>query len=320
MNKQGTLIFVSNPLNQWPIEKEIMKQVIENGTMTLIGTPESTLRIILKFSDTSFISLETCPITNIGCLPRCVVCVVWNGDYAKIKINTNVVASTDNQNIEKSILLNTEHKTRKENFFIDISVLNNDAYIQRINDYGKDDPKRFFKILSDTLHCLEHHINLVNKGKNCFLPSIAQDLRLLIAKGGATMKPLLQRVAGITSSPLILYSIPPSMEEIPYVSDLSFKLAVSFSLNKQTNAQVETDIDTWLNFKDGFFLKNKKNDYTNNDLIRAYADKDAAHIDDESDPLWAFLGDSTLNVSTFFVQISACVLNMGKQLLLKGSK
>ncbi len=331
MTHTGTAFLILGDFSPWPpVEQGLMGEFpVEGGNFGLYVMPNARIKIILTFDSGESIQVETCPIENSPVLPKFILTLSWNAAHLAVDINHTHVASTDKtKNIESRITLPLA-STKTPGFFKDISAQNEDWRLKRISQEGGVSDlivvARVFEQLSDELLQLKDLLAAIRSGKMHHIAGLVRQIRALICTG-KNMNPLMQRAGGILGLPLLLYDIPPSVEDFPQIEGLTFSSSHSFSADKNHSTQVPMDLDVWLEQDDSFLgMDNTDKEllkkYTNNKVIRAFADKEAAHYDRELDPLITYFKQiQTPNGSwlhTYFVSVGECVLKIGEDVVLK---
>lgn len=326
MTHTGTGFLILGHFSPWPPVEQCLMGVfpVEGVSFGLYGMPNAKIKIVLTFNSGESIQVETCPIENRPVLPMFTLTLSWNAARLDVDINGKHAASTDKtKKIESRITCSLADRGNP-GFFMDISAQNEECRLKRISQEGAASDlivvARVFAQLSDELLQLKDLLAAIRSGKTHHIAGLARQIRALICRGGRNTYPLLQRAGGILGLPLLLYDIPPSREAFPQLDGLSVMTSQSFSADEIHSTQVPMDLDFWLRKEDSLLGTDKELlKYTNNQTIRAFADKEAAHYDRELNPLITYFKQiQTPNASwlhTYFVRVGECVLRIGEDVL-----
>lgn len=154
--------------------------------------------------------------------------------------------------------------------------------IRKINPTA---PARLCQSLSDRVENLEDALAALRAGKAARLLEVGAAVRALIANGEGNK--LLQRVGGLLGARLDVYCATLDQDRVRIFNSAFPNAAFSFGgphLSVERNGLAHTcmDIEVWLELPDWMIDGNPK---TNGEVILAYANKDAAHTDNQGDPI-----------------------------------
>ena len=327
---------VMGPYPSWPALKEekLCKKDIDNGILEVYATPHSTIRLTLQSQGGDSVELETCQIVSGPQISRFILSASWEHSKVDLYINGYHVASTDQAVVtENSIQWSATANETREPIFIDVSNANEECKLRRQSEVSSLTtragriPASFdqsYVDLSNALKQLTDQMVAIRHGESYQDTALATRLRALICRPPSkSHSPLLQRCAGQLGLPLILYCIPPLLPQYwdPYLVEglpISLAIAIDFSPEKIIETQVPMDIDGWLQKR---AARGQAKLYTNDEVIRAFADTEGAHYDIGIEPLVYMLKrisagtDQLTLLHDYFLAVGECVAALGSYVL-----
>jgi hypothetical protein len=333
-NLTGSLFMVMEPHPYWPAlqEERLCRRILENGILDLYATPNSTIKLVLQLQGEYSVEIETCPIVSGPQISKFIFSASWDHGEVDLRINGYHVASTNlEQNTESSVQWSASGGPTDTAFWQDITNDNEQCRAKRQSEASAlttgsgripTSPDKPYVDLSNALKQLNDQIAAIRRGELYQDTALATRLRALICRP-KSQKPLLQRCAGELNLPLILYCIPPVLPQYwnPY-SDvgppISLSISIDFSPEKVSESQVTMDIDFWLQKKAARYQSNL---YTNDEVIRAFADTEGAHYDIGVEPLVNALksiqrGTNEMTMlHDYLLVVAQCVMVLGANLL-----
>ena len=333
-NFTGSLIMVMGPFPSWPAfqQERLCQYIIENGIADLYATPDSTIKLVLSSKEGHSAELETCPIITGPQISRFIFSASWDCEEVDLHINGYHVAATDpTKKTEVSVQWSSPVSDSAREIFQNISQDNERCRDRRKDEAGyltakngrivssSDKP---FLDLENAIKQLNDQIAAIRLGELYQDTALATRLRALICRP-KSQTPLLQRCAGELNHPLIFWCIPPLLPQfwVPYSDEqlsLHLSISIDFSPEKISETQVPMDIDFWLQKK---AARHQSKCYTNDEVIRAFADTEAAHYDVGIEPLVNALksvqtgtNDMTM-LHNYFLMVAECVVRLGSGLL-----
>jgi hypothetical protein len=333
-NFTGSLFMVMGPFPSWPAfqQERLCQHIIEKGVAELYAMPDSTIKLVLRSKEGHSAELETCPIITGPQTSRFIFSASWDCEKVDLHINGYHVAATDpTKNTEVSVQWSSPVSDSEREIFMNISQDN-----ERCRDRRKDEARSLtaktgrivtssdkpFLDLDNAIKQLNDQITAIRRGELYQDTALATRLRALICRP-RSQTPLLQRCAGELNHPLTLWCIPPLLPQFwdPCSDEqlsLHLSISIDFSPEKISETQVPMDIDFWLQKK---AARHQSRCYTNDEVIRAFADTEAAHYDVGMEPLVNALksvrtgtNDMTM-LHNYFLMVAECVVRLGSGLL-----
>lgn len=325
---------VLGPFPYWPAlqQEKLCQFVLENGVAELYAMPNSTIKLVLQSQEGHLAELETCPIVSGPQASRFILSAIWNDEKIDLYLNGYHVGATDpssntEANVQWTVAVSDTERVQFQNISKD-----NEQYRTRRKDEAlslrakagrvitsSDKP---FTDLANAIKQLNDQVTAIRRGQLYQDTALATRLRALICRP-RSQTPLLQRCAGELDLPLFLYCIPPMLpqywdpcsdERLP----LHLSISIDFSPEKISETQVPMDIDFWLRKN---AARHQLKCYTNDEVIRAFADTEAAHYDVGVEPLVDALrsirpgtNDMTM-LHNYFLMVAECVMALGNGLL-----
>jgi hypothetical protein len=335
----GSLFMVLGPYPSWPAvqEEKLCKKDMDNGILEVYATPNSTIRFALQSKNGDSIELETCQIVSGPQISRFILAASWEDSKVNLHINGHHVASTDQAVVTENSIewfaTATETREPREFIFIDVSNSNEECKLKRQSEVSSLTTRagripassdQSYVDLSNALKQLTDQMVAIRRGESYQDTALATRLRALICRPPSkSHRPLLQRCAGQLDLPLILYCIPPLLPQYwnPYLAEelpISLAISINFSPAKIIETQVPMDIDVWLEQQ---AARGQARHYTNDEVIRAFADTEGAHYDIGIEPLVYMLKrisagtDELTLLHDYFLAVGECVAALGSYVL-----
>ncbi len=332
----GVIFALLGEFNVWPAPQEglIFHEELDEGVIDFFGIPNLAIKVVLTQKNGETSQVETCPIISGPEISLFIFSVTWDFPEIDVHINGHHVASTDTTKvIEENLKWSATENDNKSIIFTDITVDNEQYRTQRIKescslqtraDRLPANNEKPYEDLSNALKQLRDQIAAIKRGEMHQDTALAARLRALICRS-KSQSPLLQRCAGELKLPLIFYGIPPLLPQYwdpirdgDLSSPIAFSIKLSASPTKTIATQVAMDLDYWLQMQSANM--NEKL-YTNDEVVRAFADTEGAHYDNGVEPLVQalkrinhFRAEMTM-LHKFFLMTAECVLAIGEYVL-----
>lgn len=331
--------FILGAYPRWPpsrIEKLIGVD-LDKGILEVFATSYSTIKVIVTCKDGQSSQVETCPIKYGPQVSQFIFCVIIDFPNIDIIINGYNVASTDlGKPIEKVIEWQKPIREDKGTKAIFI-IVDNEKYVnERIKLSSNLSLKKGriqapaekqFNDLFNAICQIKDQVSAIKRGEMHQDTALAARIRALICHG-KNQYPLLQKCARNLGLPLNIFGIPPMLPEFydPKNDENlnpNFIIDINISPEKTVETQVLIDIDFWLQMHSGCHHSVK---YTNNDIIRSFADTEGAHYDNDIDPFVNSLRSICLNndertmLHEYFLMVAECVIALGEYIIQKAQQ
>lgn len=278
------------PPQPWPVAKDlsVFSLPVEGGHLSVVATVNGNLRISIREDDAASVDVDTCPI-EINALRLFKIAAEWKGKFITIFADGEIIGSNEP---DKTVInkLTIEPKAIAPG---DPSEASGAHYCKLRAEKVRTlqakpgrrllTPQEMMDDLEKEYHQICDLLGLIRKGARYHVIGLAGRVRTIIARGH-TLDPLLQRVAGITYSPLPVYtSRGANKQEEPEPSwDVQFNIFPA----PMVGIDLELDLDEWLQ-QTGCSSKGRR--WSNNEVIRAIADTDGpSHYDPSIEPIIDF--------------------------------
>ncbi|WP_425409010.1 hypothetical protein [Hyphococcus sp.] len=325
---EGQFVGVAGPFSNWPpkLPSIILNKQTAAGTIQVTAMPASTLIVATRQHSTILKHVETCPLKGPDKSPF-VLSIRWQGSEIGVWVNGSCAASTDTQQETETSIewhapvdanpilsLHKDNESSREARKKDLLTLK-----IRANRLPASTDHMINKLQSARLQ-LADQIASVQRGQIHHDTALAARLRALICHMNNGY-PLLQRLAGAFDLPLIVYAVPPSPEPKDLITAAQLIIDQHVAPSATYSVDAAMDLDFWLNAEKAHCNGSA---YSNNAIIRAYADTEAAHYDEGIEPLVASLkemsvvnphGSPMMALHTFLLNVAKSVMPLCDQVL-----
>ncbi len=316
---EGTVFFLwSASSTGWPKYHTLWNSWdVEDGNITLWIGPDQRITAVFRPNNAQPYHATSCPVDlEIGA--DLSVAVGWKGDAGDIVLEGQI-AGTNRPNVPTA-----DRIVASPRYFFwageAFAEANEKCRLKRDEDVSQIRPRGNRRLLSlseeldqlrDATTQLSDLLAAIGAGRTYFDTALSARIRALICRfKSAQSYPLLQRVAGRRSLPLIVYAFPFDgiKHDHPMVKEL-----VVFVIGPVEEKQIKPeyaamDIDVWLDLR---HVSIKGSDYTNNDVLRAVADTTGSHYDASIGPLVEALRSIRLSPE-YVTMINTMLVNAGK--------
>jgi hypothetical protein len=328
-----SLILLLGEYPTWPPSRmeKLVSVNLEKGLLGVFATTQSSIKVIVTCLDGKSSQVETCQIKHGPQVSKFILGVIIDFPIIDIIINGYNVASTDlGKPIENFI---EWHKPISDDISTKSIFINvdNEKYVnERIQNAAITSLKKGrlqapdekqYKDLFNAICQIKDQVSAIKRGEMHQDTALSARIRALICHG-KNQYPLLQRCAGKLKLPLNIFGIPPMLPEfydpkndVNLNLDLDLFIDINITPEKTIETQVPIDIDFWLQMHSGCKHLVK---YTNNEIIRSFADTEGAHYDNGIDPFVDSLRSISFNneektmLHEYFLRVAECVIALGE--------
>lgn len=250
--------------------------------------------------------------------------VGWTGASATVLIEEQLAASNEHEVTETHDILVRPRDFHEANSCAEGSEAARTTRRSAVEQQAPRHGQRLLTVeenieaLKKRTSILEDHLEMVGAGSVHHFDSLANDIRVLVCRGGRNFNPLLQRCAGHLDKMLPVFGYvqedaPDIQEDFP---EPVFHLV--FNISPIANdALVEMDIDVWLDTRAANIHGRA---YTHNDVLRAIADTEGSHHDPSVEPILDLI--KSIETSSgqdirgqWLIRIGKTVLHLAQQLV-----